>query len=569
MSELAAAPDTPDDDQGLQDAWLKRWGGSPIEIDDDHRWSIFDDGWTPFPGKQSQQHTAWLGLHVMSECAIGLLDEDGGIDHWRRWDPATYTWRRLSEAAIRALLVAIVGTVSSNAHANGAVNLLDACAQGPRVGNDSMALQRPRLVPVSELDANSRYRASPSGIADLDENRLITDPDEIAALGLWATKSYHVEVEIDFDLNDPDAAERIALLDDSFADPESADYFWDEAGYSGRGLPSGRVVVLMGPSRAGKSTVLSALLHSEGDFAQGGRVSDLTKAHHEPRFSVDRAWCQVPIVCYDDGPEEPWHWSSILPGSGGATMICEEKNGAHWKAPSISTAFIAMNPDRLRWVGVNKEGAPERLRIIRFKARSPEDRDPEDKLTEWGYHSVQELVTKDEILHKAVVARRIRKQSERRHPPRVPAHIAENNDVAVSDAYPPLEGWLLGLFEFGEGLCIEGWDSVLIRAGAEHPRGALEEWRLGTDDETGKLWLTVPKKGRGTERIDSVEVASRVRSLFKAEFKEHGVTRRTHRIDNRTVGWLHGVGMRPKEPDTPTTTSTGEGTTWVEQLGDL
>ena len=154
------------------------------------------------------------------------------------------------------------------------------------------------------------------------------------------------------------------------------------------------------------------------------------------------------------------------------------------------------------------------------------------------------MVTKDEKLHKGIIARRIRKQAENPHPPKVPQEVTDSNDLAVADAYPPLDAWLLGLFVSGPGNVLEGWESVLRRGADEHPAGSLEEWRLDKDkDDPNRLWLTVPRKGRGTDKLDTVGIASRARDLLKAEFA--ATVRVTKRVNGKAVGCLEGIAMRP------------------------
>ena len=525
--------------------WVQRWGDSPIDHDPaTGRWTLFEDPeWGPYPTEVGQQETAALALHVMGRNALVVRDEQGEVGHWRRFDPASHTWKPLSRGAIRALVTAISGGVKTNAHVNGAMALIDSVALGPPISLGDIAFGRPHVIDAERLDDNPRYRACQAGVVDLDHNEIIDDPARIDALDVWLTRSYPVPVEIDCDLEDPDIAERMEFVFDGFLCDEDETWFWDQAGYTGREQPSRRIVVVVGPPGAGKSTKLMALVAAEGDFAQDGRISDLAARDHEPRFSVRRAWCEAPFVGYDDGPDGMWKWSIILPASAGAIMPCEIKNGGFVRLPSISTPWIAMNPGRLKWVGVNTEGGPERLKILRLKARTEEETDPEEQLREWGYSTVQEMVTKDQRLHMGIVARRIRHQALNARPPSDTDNVKVESAMVQTEAHPPFEAWAQDLFVYGKDQSLV-WDAVMERAAAEHPEGSEVPWRLDTDD-SGHKWLTIPKKGRGSERINSTEVANRVRELLKADFREHGVESGPVRIDGKVTRRLKGVGMRP------------------------
>ena len=532
MSEhLEAVPDPqpePEPDEMAQ--WLTRWGSSEIVLDDDGRWSIFEaDDWAEFPGKLNQQLAALLCLHVMAGDAIAVLDEEGGIDHWRRLDRDTHTYRPLSAKALRALATAVIGNVDNDTQINGAVKMIDDNAMGPPQQVGKIVLGRPRCVSVERLDDNPRYRAALNGWIDLRANELIDDIEEIKALGLYLTRCLPVPFVKDADLRDPDIAERMELIFDGFepnadSDDEWTDeeWFWAQAGHTCWNKPNRRIVIIVGAPGAGKSTRLMALVAADGDYAIDGRISDLTAKHHEPRFSIKRAWCEAPLVAYDDGPDDRWHWSSILPGSAGAVMTCEIKNGGHLRLPSISTPWIAMNPKRLKWIGVNTEGGPERVKILKLTDRPAEEEDPDDLLDEYGYDSVQEMATKDPMLHIGIVARRARYASLWRRKPPDTANVERNGLEVQQTALPPVEAWLTDVLKFGEGRRMY-WDDLLKKAADDHPKGSVDPWPLETDrhEWTGKsrTFITVPRKGDGLEELTSTGLAKRARDLFPGQFR--------------------------------------------------
>ena len=553
---LEAVPDSETDPDDCI-AWLKRWGGSEILLDDQRRWSIFSEpDWRQYPDKQSAADTASYALHVMSADAIAVLDDDDAIDHWRRLDRDTHVYRPLPSKALRALVVAILGDVGTDSQVNNALKLMDDIAMGPPDRIDDVELGRPKCVPKSELDKTPRYRPALNGWADLATNTLIDDIDEIKALGLYRTKCWRVPFVPDCDLDDPDIAERMEFLFDGWEPNEDPDdewtdeaYFWAEAGHTCWEKPGRRIPVVIGPSGAGKSTKLAAIVAADGDFAQDGRISDLTEKAHEPRFAVRRAWCEASFVAYDDGPDGRWHWSSILPGSAGAIMPCEKKNVQEQeRLPSISTPWIAMNPGRLKWVGVNVEGAPERLRIIKLLERPLEEQDPEDRLDEYGYDSVQEMVTKDLKLHMGINARRARNAAQWRRKPPLSANVERNGDEIQDLSLPPLEAWLTRRLAFGADQAVPGgWRDIMRAAAADHPEDSVDPWPLDEflDDYNGKtkLVITVPRKGGGgskgdgLDRLNEQAFAKRARDLFTEEFKH------VKRTPQGGVGKLLGVGL--------------------------
>ena len=563
-----AKPDEPDPDEMKQ--WLDRWGGSPIEYGDDNRWTIFGEGLTPFPDQQTQADTAWYSLHVMHANAIACTGQTGKFDHWRRFDPATGTWHEIDEDTIMALVRAVAGKVTDS-YVNSAYKLMCKCVLGAPSVFDGEPLGMPDVVPTADLDSDPRYRAclaqnGEPAVVDILENRVVTNPDEIAALGLWFTRPYPPGVRIvpncdlGGDINGENFdrhKEKLDFTDTGYEPNEDPDdewtdqeYTWAQAGFSGWEKPSRRIMLFVGPSGGGKSTKLTMLLSAEGDHATQGYVADLSNKDSETRFTPKEAWCWKPIVGYDDAPDSRWKWSIILPASSGSVIPCETKYGKkkRERLRGITTAWVATNPRRLAWVGVNTEGGEERAKIVNIVARPRQARDPQDKLAEWEHLSVQGMAENDIELQEAVAAKRIRYQSMWLTPPPDTANVERNTLQAQEAAVPPLDAWLSDLFVYGDDLELRSWKEVLRRGADEHPEGSLEPWLLETD-LNNKEWLVVPQKGYGTERIDIANLASRARDIHKHTFKQHGVKVKKFNVKGKTVSGLAGVGMR--EPRIP------------------
>ena len=571
--------------KAAQKAWIRRWGSTPIEYDPDtNRWAIFEDpDWRPYPGDTRPGHkrTAHLAGHVMGPNAMAVIDEHGDIDHWRRYDPDAGIWIEMGEGAVAALVSAVLGEHNASQF-NGAMRLLAVSAMGAPGFVHGDKLARAVVMPLEKLDAQRRYRPYPSGdafglegikagVADLETNTVIEDPDEIAALKLYPTKRYQAPMVPDcdegakheggVDLTPLGIPDKMGFMFEGFQgnhpdDPPDAKtdeaYFWEEEGHSEWGKPNRRILIYCGPSGCGKSTRLKALEVADGDFGNSGRVSDIAKETHEPRFAIRRSWCDHVSVYYDDGPNGTWHWNSILQGSGGAKMTCESKNEKKYlKLPAITTPRIAMTPDRLQWIGMHTEGgAPERSKIIFFQPRSKADHNPTEVLDRWGWITADEMAEEDIGLRMGIMARKMREASRNRKPPKESPNVLRNLELVLEESEPPLEAWAKsGAFAFGGHLSFRSWEDAMRHAAGQNP-----EWRLNEPDpwRNKGLTLTVPKKGRGSEEIDSTDFAHRIRATNPRWKDVKSKPARVKGSANRFQRMLCGaglVGVLPPEPD--------------------
>ena len=118
---------------------------------------------------------------------------------------------------------------------------------------------------LSEIDGDRRYIGYPNGVFDLREGKLL--PPAEGRKALVATRKPY---DFDQDATHPDVDRLLSHM------PEAKrEWLLDNLAYSLHGKPNRRVNVMVGPTKGGKSTLMSAIKNSMGEYAKPLGVGSL------------------------------------------------------------------------------------------------------------------------------------------------------------------------------------------------------------------------------------------------------------------------------------------------------
>ena len=288
--------------------------------------------------------------------------------------------------------------------------------------------ERVRTCNVQELDAALNFISAPNGVISLDTGELV--PAEDAAAKLMTSR---------FALPDPfDAGATHLNVGRLFGHlaPDVAGYIWAELGHSLRGHPGQRVLILEGPGKAGKSTIVNALRKSLGDLVGKPSKSALTR---EPQRNASRRdldpeavnWAHPRrLALMSEAEDASIDKEALKTRSGGDALVVKPLNVNPYEAEATATTMIVGNgPPRLAW---NDGPMRERLRLLPYDPVPVDLRDPAMERC-WG---------EDVAARQALVARLVKAASEHPEAPVQHPEAAERLEEMRTEHEGALAPWL-------------------------------------------------------------------------------------------------------------------------------
>ena len=249
------------------------------------------------------------------------------------------------------------------------------------------------------LDQNLLAIGTPTGVVDISGERPQVMPDEEAHEHL-VTCPTNVAYRPGAHLED-DIAAKLDLLSAGLRSAGLWERFVAEIGYSLRGQPDGRFLLLLGPTKGGKTTVIRAVQHAIGEYARIGRHQALTST--DARFEAFATWPgPARLVGWNESPRQQWNVPELKGYADGGSHMLEDKRKRAVNLVVNATGLISANDTDARAIGAEDEAWCRRL--VPMDMEQIEELDPQEKLSQWDWSSVMEMAQKDVGLHEGLLS---------------------------------------------------------------------------------------------------------------------------------------------------------------------
>ena len=302
-----------------------------------------------------------------------------------------------------------------------------AAAQIEELGEDVPSLTRCRY---SELDSDTSVLGAPNGVIDLDSGAILPPAEARKRL---VTRT----------IADPyDPTAHHPLVDEilSHLPSDEADWLGADLGYSLRGRPSRRIVILEGPPNSGKTTVLGAATAMLGDESDGGYGVNLSETalvadRHSSANAHSEHLVGLPvgrIAFASDLPKQKMDDGRLKRISGGDPLKVRgmrEKNAV--SRPASASLYIALNLGYLGYLDLGDEALLDRIRLVKMP-----------KIPGRLDESVVDRVKSDPAIRQAMAAWLVRLCVANPTRPAPPASILQNTGYARSESLGDFGQWI-------------------------------------------------------------------------------------------------------------------------------
>ena len=221
---------------------------------------------------------------------------------------------------------------------------------------------------ADEIDANTRYFGTASGVVDLYAGELLPPETGRAALVTWQTA-----VEFDPAAQHSDVDRLFEHLD-----PAAVGWWWRVLGFHLLGAPSRRFYVVVGPPSGGKTTLANAIAGTLGPYASrpaDGALEARTggSAGLSPEleaFTAPRRWAII-----DEAPRMTIAAPLLKRLSGDTSQTFRRLHEQLRTVPATATVLVICNPGSVPKLRLQDEAMADRLRELPYPAvPSPDSR---------------------------------------------------------------------------------------------------------------------------------------------------------------------------------------------------
>ena len=355
---------------------------------------------------------------------------------------------------------------------------------------------------VEDLDSNMRYLGAANGVVDLHTGELLTPEEARKAL---VTISAPTEFHRDARHEDVD---RLFF----HLPKETAEWWWDVLAYHLHGAPSRRVYLAVGPSKGGKTTLITALTGTLGPYA-GHPTGDalmakrMASAGLSPELEVFTAPRRFALI--DEISTRQISIPQLKNLSGDGLVTFRLLHQQLQTRPATATIIIFCNEGSEPHLRLQDEAMADRLRVLPYPEVPAAKRDPDLK---------NRVKTREfQVALLAELVRRGRKQIHG-FPPENVAQITEaTEDRVVEDKgeigafatriRPGSDGDLLAFEELWEAWCDDNGESNTRedRVGGIHRQKftqVLRQYIPGLPAPKTVRFEDGPKKGWRGWRLD-------------------------------------------------------------------
>ena len=251
----------------------------------------------------------------------------------------------------------------------GAVEVIDyagAIHEGWLAGDTEPTPQGLSVCQRDDMDMNTRYLGCGNGVIDLDTGELLIGD---AARECLVTAEHSVSVDYRPGATHPAVEKLFAHLP-----AQEMEWLLAAGGYALRGVPNGRLYLLVGPGGGGKSTALDAIANALGNA--GGKMPNTALQKSRQGGGAARpdllGFQQWRIATVTESPEgrAGLDTTMLKQAAGGENVGVRDlyEAGLRNKRPTTATMFWAANEETLPALPMNDSGWVRRLRILRYPA---------------------------------------------------------------------------------------------------------------------------------------------------------------------------------------------------------
>ena len=240
---------------------------------------------------------------------------------------------------------------------------------------------------IEKMGANRKYLGATNGAIDLHTGHLLNDIDEVRKLFL---------IESLPDPYNPDARNIIAMKLFAHLDSSIRDYVLAELGYSLRGFPSRRFLLLLGATGGGKSTLLNAVKTSLGVFGKAANEDAFTRKRGNASAlspSIVALMKPTRIAIKEEADEVVFNTERLKGLTGDSTYNARDLYQKEVDTRSeLVTATLLLSANKLPNFDMSDDALSVRLRVLPYPAISEEAKHPGMTSVFFEYESARQCL---------------------------------------------------------------------------------------------------------------------------------------------------------------------------------